>query len=351
MKNSKNYLGKLVGLGLLLLLCFSAEVFSQRITNNRGGARPAASRPAANRPSSSRPAISRPTASRPAQSNARPASKPATNAAVRPASKPATGSSSIASSKPASKKGTINGGSNRVTNSVKKESNVTSVAKKNNQEGNRTGNSNKINVDKSRGDVNINVNNSRNTFVRNNRNVAYRPPYRPYPRPPYMWGGYGFSCFRPYYYHPFTPFYWGPVWHPWGFLVATLAVTAIVVSIDDQEYNYDEGVFYVESDGGYVVVEAPQGATVKVIPKESEVVQVSPTVNNYYYGGTFYEQKDGSYSVVPPPAGATVSHLPEGAEEVKVGDETYVKYGDTYYMPVQVDNEEMYEIVQVEEEA
>jgi hypothetical protein len=123
-----------------------------------------------------------------------------------------------------------------------------------------------------------------------------------------------------------------------------------VVSVHEQQYHYDEGVFYVQSDGGYVVVEAPQGATVNVIPKESEVVEVSPTINNYYYGGTFYEQKDGTYTVVPPPAGATVTNLPEGAEEVKIGDQTFVKYGDTYYMPVEVDNQEMYEIVQVEEE-
>ncbi|NVK49800.1 MAG: hypothetical protein HWE09_08525, partial [Cyclobacteriaceae bacterium] len=134
------------------------------------------------------------------------------------------------------------------------------------------------------------------------------------------------------------------------FFVATLAVTAIVVSVDNQDYQYDEGVFYVETSDGYVVVEAPQGATVKVIPKESETVEVSPTINNYYYGGTFYEQKDGEFVVVPPPAGSVVSNLPEGAEEVKVGDQTFVKYGDTYYMPVQEDGKNMYEVVQVEEE-
>lgn len=327
---------------LLVLFSFSELGYAQRMAGRGGAARPAASRPAPARPAASRPAASRP-AAKPAS---RPASKPA---AARPAAKPAP------NAKP-KQGGALNGGSNRVTENKKVDSKVASV--KDNNVGNRQNNvttgdrnsNNRVNVDKSRGDVNINVDNSRNTVVRNNRNVAYRPPYRPYPRPPYMWGGFGFSCYRPYYYHPFTPFYWGPVWHPWGFVVATLAVTAIVVSIDNQDYNYDEGVFYVESDGGYVVVEAPQGATVKVIPKESEVVEVSPTVNNYYYGGTFYEQKDGSYTVVPPTAGTVVANLPEGAEEVKVGDQTFVKYGDTYYQPVQVDGKNMYEVAQVEEE-
>ncbi|MGA9238684.1 DUF6515 family protein [Robiginitalea sp.] len=42
--------------------------------------------------------------------------------------------------------------------------------------------------------------------------------------------------------------------------------------------------------------------------------------------------------------------MPEGGEEVKVGDRTYVKFGDTYYQPVQVDGKDMYEIVEVKEE-
>lgn len=32
-----------------------------------------------------------------------------------------------------------------------------------------------------------------------------------------------------------------------------------------------------------------------------------------------------------------MDQLPEGAEEVKVGDETYLMYVDTYYLPVLVD--------------
>jgi hypothetical protein len=140
------------------------------------------------------------------------------------------------------------------------------------------------------------------------------------------------------------------MWHPFGFFVATIAVTAIVVSVENQKYHYDTGVFYIEQNGGYVVVEAPQGATVTVIPDNSEKIEVSPTVNNYYYGGTFYEKSDGGYTVVPPPAGSLVEKLPEGAEEVKIGEETYVRYGETYYLPVQVDGKNMYEIVQVEEE-
>ncbi len=73
------------------------------------------------------------------------------------------------------------------------------------------------------------------------------------------------------------------------------------------------------------------------------------SVTNYYYGGTFYEKGAEGYTVVPPQAGSVVENLPEGGDEVKVGDQTYVKVGDIYYSPVQVDGKEMYEVVQVEE--
>ncbi len=46
---------------------------------------------------------------------------------------------------------------------------------------------------------------------------------------------------------------------------------------------------------------------------------------------------------------AVVSNLPEGGEEVKIGDQTYVKFGETYYQPSQSNGKEVYEVVQVKE--
>ncbi|WP_207622370.1 DUF6515 family protein [Niastella koreensis] len=43
-----------------------------------------------------------------------------------------------------------------------------------------------------------------------------------------------------------------------------------------------------------------------------------------------------------------VENLPEGGEEVKVGNQTYVKIGETNYQPVQIDGKNKYEVVQVE---
>jgi hypothetical protein len=36
-------------------------------------------------------------------------------------------------------------------------------------------------------------------------------------------------------------------------------------------------------------------------------------------------------------------------KEVKIGDQTYVKVGETYYQPVQVDGKDKYEVTQVEQ--
>jgi hypothetical protein len=206
---------------------------------------------------------------------------------------------------------------------------------------------NKVNVDKSKRNVNINVNNS--VHVRNNRNTVVRRNTLPYARPPYRYGGYRYNAYHPYYPRPYRPFYWGPVWHPWGFFVATLAVTAIVVSVESNQYHYDQGVWYSSTSGGYTAVPAPVGGTVNNIPSGAETVNTG-TVNNYYYGGTYYEKDGSTYKVVAPEAGTLVDNLPEGGEEVTIGDNKYVKFGETYYQPVQVDGKDKYEVVLVEED-
>jgi hypothetical protein len=212
--------------------------------------------------------------------------------------------------------------------------------------GNKTNVGNNVSVDNSRKNVNVNIDNSRNVNV-NNRNTVVRVNNRPYGRPPYVYGGHRYYCYHPYHYHPYHPFYWGPVWHPWGFFVATIATTAIIVSIENQQYHYDQGVYYVSGNGGYTVVQAPVGATITALPPGTQTIVVNETTN-YYYGGAFYEKSDSKYTVVPPTAGAIVESLPEGGEEVKIGDITYVKVGETYYQPTQKDGKDVYEVVKIE---
>jgi hypothetical protein len=323
--------------------------------------------------------------------------------AKRPASKPAASKQTV--NKPAAKQSTPdrsginNNNSGNRTNSVSNSGNKTNNVGSNN---NRTNINNSTN--NSNNNVNINIDNSKNVHVNNNRNTVVRPNYRPYPRPPYVYGGFHYRCYNPYYFHPYQPFIWGPMWHPWGFFITTLTVTAILISVDNiepptyldmamvpaygmddyasvleskmhgpffssyadiptynngqdnlfetpvaDEYWYDQGVFYLKADGGYTVVSAPIGAKIKTLPSGYETITLDDNTKNYYYGGAFYEKTSAGYTVVAPTAGSVVSNVSEGGEEVKLGDVTYVKLGETYYQPIQLNGKNMYEVVAVEE--
>lgn len=206
---------------------------------------------------------------------------------------------------------------------------------------NRSANNNIRNRNSNNRTVNVNIDNSHNR----NNTVVRRNHISTYSRPPYFYGGRRYYAYHPYIYHPFRPYVWGPMWHPWGFFITTLAATAIIVEINNAHYHYAEGVWYIPAEGGYIVAAAPVGGTVTNIPADAEQVTVN-NVTNYYYGGSYYEKDGEKYKVVAPPAGAVVKNLPEGGEEVKVGDQTYVKVGETYYQPI---DDQQYEVVQIEE--
>ena len=333
--------------------------------------KPAANKPAANKPAANKPAASKPSASKTVSSNNKSG-----------ISRPDANKTAAGNNKPDLNK---NNGANKtnISNSGNKTTNV--------------GSNNKVNIDNSKKNVNINVDNSKDIRVNNSRNTSVRRVnnYRPYTRPPYRYGGYRYNCYRPYFYHPYRPFVWGPRWHPWGFFVTTLAATAIIISLADndmpdmnangeyfvmsdygypvqvqrvlsgpydamldvhqlvalQDYYYDEGVFYIKVEGGYTVVAAPIGASIKTLPSGYETITLEDGKTiNYYYGGTFYEKTSKGYTVVPPTAGTLVEHLPEGGEEVQMGDVKYVKVGDTYYQPVKENGKNLYEIADVEED-
>lgn len=199
------------------------------------------------------------------------------------------------------------------------------------------------NAPPNRARTNVTVNRNRDVYVR--RNTVVRPAPRPYGRAPYAYGGRRYYAYHPYVYHRYRPYYYGPAFHPFGFVAATLAATAIAVTVASQPYSYDQGVWYAPApDGGYAVVTAPVGATVAALPPGA--VAVSPNV--YYYGGAYYQAGPGGYAVVAPQAGMVVDELPPGGEEVSIGAQTYVRFGETYYQPFEQDGRARYEVVQVQ---
>ncbi len=202
----------------------------------------------------------------------------------------------------------------------------------------------------------VTVNRSRNynsTVRRPSNRPVYRPKgwaatRKPYHRPPVVYNGRKFYTYHKYYAHPFTSFSYGPRWHPIGFFLSSLIGTAIIIDIANRHYHYSDGVFYAPYNNGYQVVPAPPGAYVPSIPEGFQQLSVGGQVY-YYFGGAFYVQNGNNYEVVQAPAGGVVYNLPQGASEVQIDSYNYVQYNDTYYQPIQINGQNAYEVVEIEQ--
>jgi hypothetical protein len=205
--------------------------------------------------------------------------------------------------------------------------------------GGNSGNINNGNIGGgNRGNNNINsgnvnsINVNRNVQVNNYHHNTYYNGYRGY---------------HPYYYHPYHPYVYGPMYHPFGFFITTMAVTATIVAINNQQYYYNAGVYYVPVSGGYNAVPPPVNIVVMEIPDDRVPVKVNDNTY-YYYAGIFYiKLGDDQYKVVEAPDGALVSNIPEGGEEVEIEGDKYVFLNNTYFLPVTVNGKDQYQVVEM----
>lgn len=190
------------------------------------------------------------------------------------------------------------------------------------------------------------------------RRPTNRPGYRPqgwaptrraYTRPPVVYNGRRFYTYRKYYAHPFTAFYYGPRWHPIGFFLASMVSAAIIIDVANRPYHYADGVFYAPYNNGYQVVPAPPGAYVPSLPEGFQQLSVGGQ-DYYYFGGAFYILNGNQYEVVQAPAGGVVYNLPQGASQVQIDNYDYVVYNDTYYQPIQINGQDAYEVVEMEQQ-
>lgn len=60
------------------------------------------------------------------------------------------------------------------------------------------------------------------------------------------------------------------------------------------------GTYYERRNSNYVVVNAPIGATISILPDDSTTVIIDG-VSYYTYNGTYYLRSDSGYIVVPEP--------------------------------------------------
>ncbi len=178
--------------------------------------------------------------------------------------------------------------------------------------------------------VHENVNVQRNVAVHENVNVYHNH----------------FLPVHAYAYHPYHPYYWGHNWHPYGYFAASLATDAFLISLANQQYYYDDGVYYQPYSGGYTVVAAPIGAVVGSLPPGYETTMVGNDTY-FYYGGVFYIYTGSGYQVVAAPIGAVVTQIPDGAVQQDIDGQTYLVYNNTYYQPISQDGQDAYEVVQV----
>ena len=142
---------------------------------------------------------------------------------------------------------------------------------------------------------------------------------------------------------------WRPhpmIWHPIGFLLTTMAVTAIIVNANNRQYHYDQGVYYVQSDSGYKAVTAPVGANIPELPDDTQDVVVGGSTYHYYMG-TFYTQNQNGFTVVAAPTGAMVSYVPEGYTTPTINGTIYYQYGGVTYQPKMVDGGTAYVVVKI----
>lgn len=192
-------------------------------------------------------------------------------------------------------------------------------------------------------------------YPSNRPSFSYRPrgwsqSRRAYSRPPVVYGGRRYYSYHRYYSHPYTPYFYGPNWHPAGFFISSLATAAILITLENRRYNYYDGVFYEPYNNGYQVVPPPMGAYIPSIPEGFQQVMVGG-INYYYFGGAFYIQDGGgNYQVVASPAGAVIYNLPEGATTEQVDNYTYLLYNGNYYQPIQINGQNAYEVVELEDD-
>lgn len=151
---------------------------------------------------------------------------------------------------------------------------------------------------------------------------------------PYAYRGINYSFYGGIYYRPYGNTYivCRP---PVGFIIATAAITtAAIVAVS---------------------IAASQNATNNQPAQQSQNTDNSATTSapttvnqaQYFYSeGTFYVKKsDEEYEVVSPPIGAQVPAIPEDCEESIIDGKTYYKVDDTYFKTVVVAGKPMFEVV------
>jgi hypothetical protein len=102
--------------------------------------------------------------------------------------------------------------------------------------------------------------------------------------------------------------------------------------VADMLFYYLEGTYYRETPSGYVIVSAPRGAMIPLLPERNKVI-VYDNTDYYYYNSAYYVKQPSGYAVVTPPPSVVSSNAPavEAPEKTIV---VTVPNPNGSYMPV-----------------
>lgn len=114
---------------------------------------------------------------------------------------------------------------------------------------------------------------------------------------------------------------------------------AVINALNDAVYRANRAIMLAERysrvNTNYVVREV-----------DSYVTNVANQDEEYYYqDGVFYTLIDGKYYVIEPPIGALITQLPDDYVEVEIGEETYYQVEDALYKVTVIDGALYFEVV------
>lgn len=113
------------------------------------------------------------------------------------------------------------------------------------------------------------------------------------------------------------------------------------------QYYYGNGNFYINYNGGYIVVAAPIGYTVPTIPPGSNHIKYNDTVYCYYGGNFYVENANSYYTTVKAPLGISIPELPPNAVALEDGRGNIVyRYGNTFYLPRNIYGNIWYQVIE-----
>jgi hypothetical protein len=122
----------------------------------------------------------------------------------------------------------------------------------------------------------------------------------------------------------------------WKSVVKVVPSTAIIIKTRKNPYYFHDGVYYAQRNNNYVVVRPARGIRIKTLPVGHRPFVLDQR-NYFYYYGTFYIKSDNTdeYEVIDAPIGAVVDALPDGYEVKNIDGTEYYVLDDVYYAEVE----------------